>query len=130
MRADLRAQGQASVELALVLPLVALLALALLQAALVGRDAVLVADAGREAARAAAVTPGAGAQAAGRASGLARDRLEVTERRRDGRVEVEVRYRIPTDLPLIGALVPDVLVRNRVTIRAEAAYILRFPSTG
>lgn len=120
-------QGQASVELALVLPLVALLALALLQAALVGRDAVLVAHAGREAARAAAVEPGTAYEAASRSSALERTRLRVIEVRRGDRMVVDVRYRVATDVPLIGPLIPDLTLRTRVTIRAEAAYILRFP---
>jgi hypothetical protein len=115
------------VELALVLPLVALLALALLQAALVARDVVLVAHAGREAARAAAVDPGSGEDAAARSSQLDPTRLDVTETRRGDRVVIGVSYRVPTDLPLIGPLIPDVAVRTRVTIRAEAADIHQFP---
>ena len=50
-----RERGQATVEFALLLPLVALLALALAEAGLVVRDQVLVTHAAREAARAAAV---------------------------------------------------------------------------
>ena len=52
-----RHRGQATVELALGLPVVCIGVLLVLQLALVGRDAVLVAHAAREAARAAAVDP-------------------------------------------------------------------------
>lgn len=114
-------RGQASVELALVLPLIALLALAILQTALVGRDAVLLSHAAREAARAAAIEPGSGGAAARRASGLDEGRLKVTEHRRGDRlVRVEVRYRSVTDLPVIGALVPDVRLSTTIVIRSEA----------
>ena len=51
-------EGQAAVELALVLPLVALLLLALVQVGLVVRDQILVIHAAREAAREAAVDAG------------------------------------------------------------------------
>ena len=50
-------RGQASVELALVLPLVALLLLGLLQAGIVLRDQLLVGQAAREGAREASVSP-------------------------------------------------------------------------
>ena len=50
-------RGQASVELALLLPLLVLLLLVILQVGLLGRDVVLVTHASREAARAAATDP-------------------------------------------------------------------------
>ena len=52
-----REGGQATVEVALLLPLLALLLLAVVQVGLVVRDQVLVTHAAREAARAAAVDP-------------------------------------------------------------------------
>ena len=51
-------RGQASVELALVLPVLVLLLLALVQTALVARDEVLVQDAARAAVREASVDAG------------------------------------------------------------------------
>ena len=116
--------GQAAVELALVVPLVALLLLLVVQVGLVVRAQVLVVHAAREGARAAAVEPGDGpvrdAVAAG--SGLAAERLTVTVTGRDGpgsRVTVAVRYRVPTDVPLVGALVGDVTVTATATMRVE-----------
>ncbi len=113
--------GQASVELALALPLVALLLLAVLQVALVARDVVLVGHAGREAARAAAVgeDPTTAARASG---GLDPKRLRVTVRggRRSGaRADVEVTYRIPTDLAFVGRLLPELPVHTTVRARIE-----------
>jgi hypothetical protein len=121
--------GQAAVELALVLPLLAALALLLLQVALVVRDQVLVVHAAREAAREAAVTaePGAPRAAALAGARLAPDRLEVAvrpvgpaPRSPGGRVEVIVRYRSPTRIPVVGALVGDVGLAARVAMRVES----------
>ena len=117
-------EGQAAVELALVLPFVALLALAVVQVALVGRDAVLVVHAAREAARAAAVDDDAeaAADAAAATSGLARGRLDVMTDGRGGpgsRVRATVRYRAATDVPMIGALVGDVSLTAAASMRVE-----------
>jgi Flp pilus assembly protein TadG len=76
--------GQAAVELALCLPLLAAIGLALLQVALVVRDQVLVTHAAREAAREAAVSPdpGAARRAALAGAELDGDRLDVDVRGR------------------------------------------------
>jgi Flp pilus assembly protein TadG len=114
-------RGQAAVELALALPLVALLLLAVVQVGLVVRDQVLATHAAREAARAAAVgSPADAPRAAALAgSGLRADRLTV-EVRRGGLVRVAVRYRSPTDLPVVGALVPDLVLRANAAMRPES----------
>lgn len=96
--------------------------LLVLQLALVGRDAVLVTHAAREAARAAAVDPtGPAARAGALASTTALDprRLDVRLRRNAGRVTAEVRYRSVTGLPVVGALVPDPELRSEVTMLEE-----------
>lgn len=117
-------QGQATVELGLLLPLVALLLLALVQAAVVARDHVLVTHAAREAARAAAVDDDVDAarRAAEQAGPLAADRLDVEVTGRDGvgsRVRVVVRYRVPTRLPLVGRAVDEVTLTASATMRVE-----------
>lgn len=117
-------RGQAATELALVLPLVVLLALLLVQAGLVVRDQVLVTHAAREAARAAAVDPdpSAARQAAERSARLAPAHLSVEVGPRGepgGLVTVTVRYRSPTDLPLIGPLVADPTLSAEATMRVE-----------
>lgn len=116
--------GQSTVELALLLPVVLMLLLAVLQVGLIARDVVLVAHASREAARAAAVEGGAAAarQAAVRSSGLVEERLEVevTGRGASGsRVRAEVIYRAPTTVPLVGALLGDRVLRAAATMRVE-----------
>jgi Flp pilus assembly protein TadG len=103
-------KGQATVEFALLLPVVALLALAIGQVALVALDRVRVTHSAREGARVAAV---GGSDAAVRsevvaASRLAPDRISVAVRRTATNVEVTVRYVGITELPLVGVLVDDV----------------------
>jgi Flp pilus assembly protein TadG len=112
------------VETALVLPIVVLFLLAVVQVGLVVRTQVLVTHAAREAARAAAVDPdpGAAGRAADGATSLDPGRLQVDVAGRDGRgsqVHVQVRYRAATDVPIVGALVGDVLVEADATMRVE-----------
>ena len=123
MRRDER--GQAAVELALCLPLLAALALLLVQVGLLVRDQVVVVHAAREAAREAAVSPGRAAarQAALRSTRLSAHRLDVDVGRRGrpgSRVEVELRYRAPTEVPLVGHLLPDVHLTASAAMRVEA----------
>lgn len=116
-RAD---RGQATVELALSLPVVALMLCAVLQVAVIARDRVAVHLAAREAARAAAVAAdpvAAGRVAADRATSLRPLRVTITSS--GGLVTAEVAYTDGTDVPLIGALLPDVVVTAEVTMALE-----------
>jgi TadE-like protein len=109
--------GQAAVELALVLPAVVLLVLALLQFALVARDELLVVHAAREAARAGSV--GASGSNAGLRV-LSGASVSISGGARVGDLVVAtVSYRSVTDLPLVGPLIPDPWLHARVTMRAE-----------
>ena len=123
-RAPGREAGQATVELALVMPLVAGLLLAIIQAGVLARDQLLVTHAAREAVRAAAVDddPAAARRAAERAGPLAADRLDTQVAERGevgGTVRVVVRYRAPTRVPLVGSLVDDVVLDAAATMRVE-----------
>lgn len=119
-------RGQATVEFALVLPLVAIFVLLLAQAGVVVREQVLLTHAAREAARAASVAEGdrvaAARHSADRAGPLATDRLsEEVELLDDGTsVRVVLHYRSVTDLPLIGVLVPDLDLDARAVMRVES----------
>lgn len=119
-----REGGQATVEVALLLPLLALLLLAVVQVGLVVRDQVLVTHAAREAARAAAVDPDVAVARAG-AVGAARldpDRLSVElsgSTEPGGRLTVTVRYRAPTGVPLVGPLLGDRTLVAEATMRVE-----------
>ena len=119
-----REGGQATVEVALLLPLFALLLLAVVQVGLVVRDQVLVTHAAREAARAAAVDPRAevareGAEAAARLdpTRLAVELSGATDP--GGRLTVTVLYRSPTDVPLVGRLLGDRPLTAEATMRVE-----------
>ncbi|HYF46183.1 MAG TPA: TadE/TadG family type IV pilus assembly protein [Acidimicrobiales bacterium] len=116
--------GQATVEVALLLPLVATMLLGVVQVGLVVRDQVLVTHAAREAARAAAVDPteDAARQGAEAAARLEADRLAVElsgDTAPGGRLTVTVRYRAPTDVPLVGQLLGDRTVTAEATMRVE-----------
>ncbi len=117
-------RGQATVELALVVPVVVVLALVVAQAAVLARTRVLVAHAAREAARAAAVDP-AGGSARAAAMGAAdlesgRLGLALAGGRAEGdTLRVTVTYRAPTSVPIVGALVGDVTITEQVAVRVE-----------
>lgn len=117
-------RGQATVELALVLPLVVLLLLMLIQGGLLVRDQILATHAAREAARAAAVDvdPAAGRRAAQAAGPLDPSRLRVRVVHRGGpgsRLLVHVAYDSPTHLPLVGRFLGDVRLRASASMRVE-----------
>jgi Flp pilus assembly protein TadG len=111
--------GQATVELALALPLICLLLFAVVQVAVLGRDQLAVQLAAREAARAAAASadPAAGAAAAQRAVALRPLSISLSEH--DGTVTAVVSYSDPTDVPLVGALIPSVALTATVTMALE-----------
>ena len=115
-------RGQATVELALALPLVFVVLLGVVQVLIVGRDQIAVVHAAREGARAAAVAADAtaeGVDAATSAAGLDPARLSVAVATGADRVTVSVRYVVPTDVPLIGALLGDVTVTGTATMHTE-----------
>ena len=112
--------GQSTVELALLLPMLVFGLLALVQTALVVRDAVGVVHASREAARVAAVEPDPrrAIDAAHRVLGDAI--VTVSPRPAVGApIAVEVEYRSSTRLPLVGPLFPDPVLRSRTEMRVE-----------
>ena len=126
MRREREDEGQASVELALALPLVVLLLLGVVQLGLLVADQILVVHAAREAAREAAVdaSPDAPRRAAVASSTLTESRMTVTSSGRGpagSRVRVEVAYRAPTVVPLLGAAVGDVTLRASATMRVEGS---------
>ena len=113
-------RGQATVEFALVVPLMVACLLAVIQVGVVVRDQVAVLHAAREAARAASVErdPAAATQAARRV--LAHAEVRVGHRPAvGGPIVVEVTYRSRTDLPLVGAWMPDPELHGRAVMRVE-----------
>jgi len=119
-RARGRERGQSTAEFALALPVVVLALLALVQVGVLVRGRVAVEHAAHEAVRAASVDrdPDAARVAAHRvlpdASVTVDDRPAVGEP-----IGVEVRSRVETRLPLVGALFPDPEFRARAEMRVE-----------
>lgn len=114
--------GQATVELALVLPLVCLMMLAIIQVGLIVHAHLLVVHAAREGVRAAAVDdhPFAAQIAVIAGAPLDPGQLDVdVDDAGDGRVRVEVRYRYDTSVPIVGSLFGDVDLSASAVMRRE-----------
>jgi len=120
VRRSQEARGQATVELALALPVIVLALLLCIQVALVARAQVLVVDAAREGARAEAVRAGSAATAAHATPGLDSGRMSV-EAGGGGAdaVRVTVHYRAPTDVPLVGVLLGEPDLTASVVMHSE-----------
>jgi hypothetical protein len=117
-----RERGQATVEFALVLPLVFAMLLLLVQIALVGRDELLVVHAARDAVREATLTANAADVARAAQRTLPGSVVRIVRRGAVGQpVQVEVSYVSRTSLPLIGTLLPDITVRSASVMRVERA---------
>jgi Flp pilus assembly protein TadG len=117
-------RGQATVELALILPIVAITLLVVLQLMSVIRDDVALVEAARAAARRAMVEPDEASVRAAAATGTRLDpsRLSVSlsgDRSTGGQVTVVVTYRAPTDVPIVGRFVGDVHLSQRFTALRE-----------
>lgn len=112
--------GQATVELALAIPLLMTVLLAAVQVTIVIRAQLAVTAAAREAARAAAVSASpSGAASAAAQSATSLEDLEVRTSTGERVVRVEVRARVPTDVPLVGAFVGEVTVTADASMAIE-----------
>ena len=113
-------RGQATVEFALLLPVLMMALLSVLQVALVVRDHVALVHATREAGRAASVDPSAGSAVRAAHRTLPGARVDVGPRPGIGEpIVVEVTYTSKTNLPLVGMLFPDPALHSRVVMRVE-----------
>lgn len=117
--------GQSTVELALTLPVLVILVLAVVQVARVAGNHVALHHALREAARRAAVEPDPAAVGgvAARASpdlDPARLRVELGPQRGRGQLlPVTIVYRAPTEVPLVGRLIGDVELSATAVVAVE-----------
>lgn len=114
-----RDRGQAAVEFAIALPLVAVLVLGILQVVIVARDQIVVELAAREGARAAAVAADPAGAAAAAAHATTSLPIEVATSATSSRVTVVVRYTSTTDVPLLGHAIGDVTLSAAVTMARE-----------
>ncbi len=113
-------KGQATVELALALPLLCLLLLGMVQVAVIGRGQLAVQLAAHEAVRAAAVSadPEAAATAAANHAVSLRP-LDVQVTSDEQTITVTVSYVDHTDVSMVGALVSDVTLQASATMAFE-----------
>ncbi len=116
--------GQSSVELALSLPIFFFLLMALLQTVVIARDHVQLTHAAREVAREAAVSDNRSVprRAAVARTTLDPDRLKVQvtgQRTGSRRVRARLSYEVPTKVPIVGLLVPDVTLEAEAAMRRE-----------
>ena len=115
--------GQATVELALCLPLVAVLLLLVVQAGIVVTDQVAVVQAAREAARRATVDPDPDAARRAALTGrLQPGRTTVVVDRLVGTpplARATIRHRAATDVPIIGRLLPEIQLAASATMAVE-----------
>ena len=123
-RQTTRESAQATVEFALVLPVLVLVMWLGVESVLLARDQVLVTHAAREAARVAAV---GGSDDEARSSAARRSGLEgqvgfsVVVAVNAGVVEATVRLEERSRLPIIGQLVPKLEVSSFVAMRVETS---------
>ncbi|HVM34934.1 MAG TPA: TadE family protein [Actinomycetota bacterium] len=118
-----REHGQATVELALILPVVALVVAALIQSGMVVVDQVRLWHAAREAARAAVVDPAPHvAGTAVKNSGFDKVDVDVSPapglRRRGAPLTVSLVYR-PRTVPIVGLLFRRLELAAEATMRIE-----------
>ncbi|MFP5352800.1 MAG: TadE/TadG family type IV pilus assembly protein [Actinomycetota bacterium] len=116
--------GQATLELALTLPVLALLLAALVEVGLVVADQARLWHATREAARVAAVDPDAGeVRAAAERPGLSPLKVEISPaprmRRQGDPVTVHVTYSPESRVPLFGSLLERVELEATGVMRIE-----------
>lgn len=115
-------RGQATVEAALLLPLLALLLLAVAQAGVIVRDQVHLTRATSAAARAAMVDP---SEAAARSAivenggGLAIESVSLQGSRSPGSLLTVSAVASPTRLPLVGAAVGSIRLHESLVVRIE-----------
>jgi TadE-like protein len=114
--------GQATVEVALAVPLLVIIMLFGVQIALVVRDQIATIAAAREAVRAVVVADGkvgAADAAVSKTVALMPSRRSVRVRVNSGLATATVTYRSPTDLPLVGIFIPDITVHATATMALE-----------
>ena len=117
-------RGQATVELALCLPLIALLLATVVEVTMIAADQTRLLHAAREAARIAVVDDEAGKiRAAAANGGLKGVELAVTPkpdmRRQGDPLTVRLSYKPPARTPIVGILFRGITLRAEATMRIE-----------
>ncbi|AKL72525.1 TadE-like protein [Actinobacteria bacterium IMCC26256] len=112
--------GQSTVEFVLVLPLVIIVLLCTLQVVSVVRTRLLLEQAVHEAARAAALSPDQSIVLKAARRALPGVDLELGNHREIGdSISVVLRIKAHTDIPVVGPLLPDPIMKARAVVRVE-----------
>ena len=112
--------GQSTVEFVLVLPLIIIVLLCTLQVVSVVRTRLLLEQAVHEAARAAALSPEKSTVLEAARNALPGVDVELGQRPKiGGAIAVVVRTKARTDIPIVGALLPDPIIKARAVVRVE-----------
>lgn len=113
-------QGQATVELAILIPVLAVFLLLIIQVALVVRQHVLVVNASRNVARELSVNDDRNRAIAIARSSAPNSKVSISRPSKPGEyLSVKVSDRVESSLPLIGVIFPDVTVSNETVMRVE-----------
>lgn len=116
--------GQSTAELAVLLPLLMILALTVVQVGVVARDYVAIHHSVQEAARMASLEPTRDPDRAAVANpaNLEPERLQVDldgGRSTGDLLTVKVQYRSPTAVPIVGAFIDDIDLSAAAVVRVE-----------
>lgn len=112
--------GQATVELALLIPLLALFLMLILQVAIVVRQHVLVANAARAAARELSVNSNQSDAISLAHKSVPNAQVLVSRPSESGKyLTVKVKDTVESPLPIVGVLFPQITVTGESTMRVE-----------
>jgi Flp pilus assembly protein TadG len=112
--------GQSTVEFALVLPVIVLFMLMIVQVGIVVRQKILVTNSSREAARILSVENNSG-RATDKVKEMISDAdVKISRPSKQGEyLTVTVSDVVPSNLPIIGNILPDVTVKSKTSMRVE-----------
>lgn len=113
-------QGQSTVELALLIPMLALFLMLILQVAMVVRQHVLVANAARTAARELSVNKSQSNAISLAHRSAPNSKVTISRPSTPGQyLTVKVKDKVESTLPIIGVVFPDVTVTGESIMRVE-----------
>lgn len=113
-------QGQATVEIAVVIPVLAIFLMLIIQVGVVVRQHMLVAHASREAARALSVDNDKGKAKDLVNKIISEPKIKLDRPNTAGEyLNVEVSNVVKSPLPIVGELIPDITVKSKTTMRVE-----------
>ena len=113
-------RGQSTVEVALLIPLLAIFLMLVIQVGLVARQHVLVANASRVGAREASVNRNTGEAVSQVRRTVPNAKVQINRPSTPGQyVRVKVSDTVESSLPIVGVVFPDITVTGETTMRVE-----------